>query len=1704
MTIQHTVAAAAPYTPEDTEYDRIMDEYNKSLYGGDNEDDPENVFFSDSGTIYQRLYQIQLIVRGVQTVLTGFPHMLITLMRAIESSARGYSDPPGLSYQDFLARPTVDSFADCYVKFAVTNHFNNYLDVPSEDTFAEAIDTAIGTGRSHTIRKNKDGMFMLIHSPSPRTYGGFSSNHPTSTEVNEATWTFISGLLTNTLSATNQDARHQQVLAALKGIERAFASAALEYLSMLLGTPEAANPKAGAVRLRRHFQMTASTDLLLPKASAFRKLILMNPVVKEQVQRNLTFAKWVNKYWAITAYLMEDVSVLSSASYNQRWAGDSGVKPRNTEMTLADTASRIIAISYTNQIPESVVRYITQAGPDGNISISALNTWATVYTHEYFGKGDTAGIPDYIIPYKSLTKAVSSASGGVAGRKRVNQDNLLINSQGNVLWVPDTDESMLAEYQDTLDEATKIAFRIGSPFDVSRATVDDVYSLSASQEDVQRLRDLKTKLAGLACVPLGAFWGLNSVLVPNNQNPSITQAEPVNSAIPLDSRSATDMVNGQSLVELVGYLGEFEGSGDIDTINLWTRSNTLKDVLQAYEHLVLAGKATPLDQLMREAVRRTVPSVDVSGVPSSSSLDPVTDGIHDELRAFHQSISPTGGFKQGTSKGLMHLQLLSMVSEAVYREYIGDRWSANNKKDPIFGGRPPTAAQLWELDKYAAVHVLLRVMATVAEGFKSSAEVYSLVGDKTHMETMNKEGFNRLSYRRFGTAKALSVLMGKYSEPTYFSEMNKRARALTEAGSIKSSDNLQTLDEARERAPEVAGAESLNMFPHQVKGTSILGRTAREQFAIEPNAMIGAIVDVAPGGGKTIQLLSDAIGFLMRGQAKRPAIVVPNNLGNNWQQDLHKMTGGKYNVVVLTSQVYNAWGADRVAAALRAAPVNTIVALSMNFLANVPRDASNILVVGTTPISIYPNVQLILENYDVDYIGIDESHFIKNPGTNLFKAVEALVAGPSVKTLRLASGTILTDRPTDLIGQVRLINPYVFRDARAFEAKYRSADGMSWNPGAAGAIRKRLSNFTTVFTAKKRDWAFLLPYPNEELHTVSMPLEYEELYEAIVKESLEDLKHGTPAQKKIYQYLIDGDESKAGEIEAALSKYIQRLEQFLVAPDADEMAIAAKKKLPPSPKIVDPNNGVISILDRHFAIKTSNPYSHKVLIFCRYINSAEAVYQALPPKYKAIAAVYHGSKKAALTDFEAFDKVTMQGKKDIRILCCVEQSINTGKNLQMASRIIRLQIPWSPGELDQASSRVMRPTPPVKGPDGKLLPHPLNRKEIWLDTIMMERSIEIRKFARLVSKIVTKVQFDEHGNSRYAKIPEVPMVKITMRERAEEELRTLFDLGAMDDGNADPGSYVDAFRSFKQAELDDFVEQKSTKLSEMVPVKSAPMMPGSLKLPEGLLPTIGADGRPIRPPVGSYKSIIDSALGKKPVKTKKVAPTVVEQPEVVKVTKKEVKRDPRQLHDNPDVEVNKEVYVYADTINGMYSVAIEATDGDITPRTAATFGMKPVGAAVVAKITSKKQLKDTLESLRAAKYSLRKKDVEIIEGYIDAFEGRKLNPVRATVKDTRNFFLEKRKPLLGAEDANKIRMYTVVRDGELWLMADLKSQRAAQRLARRQRLNGSTARWAIEEPSYYLFSTTKAQIIECLRKIETKFKVSNKPEVQAIIRKWRR
>ena len=218
----------------------------------------------------------------------------------------------------------------------------------------------------------------------------------------------------------------------------------------------------------------------------------------------------------------------------------------------------------------------------------------------------------------------------------------------------------------------------------------------------------------------------------------------------------------------------------------------------------------------------------------------------------------------------------------------------------------------------------------------------------------------------------------------------------------------------------------------------------------------------------------------------------------------------------------------------------------------------------------------------------------------------------------------------------------------------------------------------------------------------------------------------------------------------------------------------------------------------------------KVIIFCRYTDSVGAVYGSLSPKYQKMAVRFTGEEIDKWSNLDAF-----KSDSKIKILIANEMGLSEGHNLQMASRMIRVESPWGPGELDQSASRVFRPDP--KGAkEGEIY-----REAVFLDWVLADNTMEVAKQGRLIAKAFNKARFDEAENPRYSDVlgkyllTEVSMSLATLQERP-----SLYDYS----------EYVEAYTALNGLQRVEFHEMRTTQPANMLPVPQTDVVVGSAKI----------------------------------------------------------------------------------------------------------------------------------------------------------------------------------------------------------------------------------------------------------------------------------
>lgn len=649
-----------------------------------------------------------------------------------------------------------------------------------------------------------------------------------------------------------------------------------------------------------------------------------------------------------------------------------------------------------------------------------------------------------------------------------------------------------------------------------------------------------------------------------------------------------------------------------------------------------------------------------------------------------------------------------------------------------------------------------------------------------------------------GTASRLGMmtLMAKYG--------NDLTNTLTKSNAICGAAARQGVDPKwrPESVPLIMDNPDrpFSLLPHQAKVRNLLKDSP--DFAILP---------VQAGGGKTPLAIIDILMEIKANRGQPYLVLCPSTLVPQYVKEVTYFTSGKVNCIPIVSDVIFRNGFDRLKQMIENAPRNTIVIVNYDVLRNKAYDVCY----GTTNVKIYPVIEF-LRQFNFGYAMMDESHNLKNDSQRTRAALQLIADIPKK---RLASGTMAHDSPSDLALQVAMLDPTLFGSRDQFNARFAAGPDsvkggrvMQWRPGAQQQIMSMIKSRIVVAGAMRKEWAALLPTSIEKMHLVDLSENQHAVYTAILTEAFDKMKEdakSNPALKKFFEgqaLMLEGpkkddddadvetdgaedpaDESAGEDLEGLLSFYLARLEQFLTAPGKDELGarMLTGDDLR-SPKV----NEILRIVEDHI----NTGIEGKVLIFTNYIDSAEEIFEAASPALRAQGILYTASDKVeAGAAFESSDsKKWMVG---------VENSMNTGLNFQHVSRLIRVENVWNPGTLEQGNSRINRPE--MKKAD--------RRTNIYFDWIAANKTYDITKISRLISKIIAVSKFENADNPAYEELPDVPVIPMSAEAILARNTRE------------DLIEYTEAYKQHNQVKFDDYQEyRKKHGNLTLVPLTIAP------------------------------------------------------------------------------------------------------------------------------------------------------------------------------------------------------------------------------------------------------------------------------------------
>lgn len=576
----------------------------------------------------------------------------------------------------------------------------------------------------------------------------------------------------------------------------------------------------------------------------------------------------------------------------------------------------------------------------------------------------------------------------------------------------------------------------------------------------------------------------------------------------------------------------------------------------------------------------------------------------------------------------------------------------------------------------------------------------------------------------------------------------------------------------------LASKDGIKFLPHQQKVRNLLKDS--------PNF---AILPVQAGGGKSVLAITDVLYEIKANRSQPYLIMCPGHLVANYIKEIVFFTGGKVNAIAINSFAISQNGWKRLEAMLVAAPRNTIVVCDYDALTY----RAESLCYGTTPVAVYPVIEF-LRQFKFGYALLDESQKVKNKSQRS-NATMALIV--DIPKKRLASGTMAHDGPQDLAMQIAMMDPTIFGTPTEFKETYGdkiSGDRViSWKPGFAKMINDRIREHVVVAGAMRKEWAALLPPKDERIIGVTLTPEQKRVYDLIFQETIEQIKEAAKSNEALRKFLqqsdiedlkkqapegennngngengnsngeVDGegdelddkaeDEDGGEAIANALRPYLARIEQFTGAPGSDALGkelLHGDDLL--SPKIAKCHERIRAHINGAKVEKKDGtsgqygPFPGKVLIFTSYDATAEEIFNKAPPELKKCGLLYKASSK--MEDGDRF-----MNDDSIKWMVGISTSMEEGLNFQFCSRLIRMEGIWNPGQLEQGNSRINRPE--LKKPQDE-------RDKIFYDWIIANKTIDVTKLARLISKTIAVAKFENADNPEFEQLEDLPLIKMKL------------------------------------------------------------------------------------------------------------------------------------------------------------------------------------------------------------------------------------------------------------------------------------------------------------------------------------------------------
>ncbi|AMR32605.1 DNA helicase [Mucilaginibacter sp. PAMC 26640] len=374
------------------------------------------------------------------------------------------------------------------------------------------------------------------------------------------------------------------------------------------------------------------------------------------------------------------------------------------------------------------------------------------------------------------------------------------------------------------------------------------------------------------------------------------------------------------------------------------------------------------------------------------------------------------------------------------------------------------------------------------------------------------------------------------------------------------------------------------------------------------------------GLGKTIQILAFILSQRKKVQHNTNLLVVPTSLIFNWQAEVARFAP--------SLKIHTVYGADRVKSIA---------------------DFTHFELVLTSYGTLLSDINF-LKDYTFNYIFLDESQNIKNPGSQRYKAARLLKARNRI----VITGTPFENNTFDLYGQLSFACPGLLGSHQYFKEIYAVPIDQFKVSKRSLELQSKIKPF--ILRRTKAEVATELPEKTEMILHCPMGEEQRTVYAAY--------------EKEFREYISATTQEELPKRSMHVLKGLTRLRQICDSP-----------QLLDGVRVPGDASAKIEVLLEQ--IESKSPH-HKILVFSQFVGMLDLIHKALIKR-----GIGFSYLTGATRDREQVVN-NFQNKEDIRVFLVSLKAGGTGLNLTAADYVYLVDPWWNPAIENQAIDRVYR------------------------------------------------------------------------------------------------------------------------------------------------------------------------------------------------------------------------------------------------------------------------------------------------------------------------------------------------------------------------------------------------------------------------------